>query len=170
LDPIQGPIPYTYKLNWLKQRIQKYFKVSQDVLDQPASAVKLDRFRSVDSQPKGTIYGNPQHAQSAQHPSQQAHTGGNISTLTTIKGPDVQSDAMAAMQSFRLLDKGHREVISLDYINSQDIVLGAYATEEQGAANAATRSQRMQPVDKVLERARGGAVPKQKTVPVPSVR
>jgi hypothetical protein len=63
-----------------------------------------------------------------------------VSTLTTIKGPDVQSDAMAAMRSFRLLDEGHGEVMSLDYIDGQDIVLGAYATEEQGAANAATRS------------------------------
>jgi hypothetical protein len=140
LDPIQGPIPYTYKLNWLKQRIQEYFEVSQDVLDQPASAVKPDRFRSVDSRPKGTMYGNLQHAQSAQRPSQQAHTGGNVSTLTTIEGPDVQSDAMAAMRSFRLLDEGYGEVMSLDYIDGRDIVLGAYATEEQGAANAATRS------------------------------
>ena len=44
------------------------------------------------------------------------------------------------MQNFRLLDSNYREVISLDYINRQDIVLGAYAEQEQGAVNAATRS------------------------------
>ena len=172
LDPVKGPMPPTYRLNWLKQRIQEYFEVSQDVLDQPASAVKPDRFRGVDSRPRGTTYGNSQNAQSTQRSSQPARTDGTVSTLTTMEGPDAQSDALAAMQNFRLLDSDHGEVMSLDYIDGRDIVLGAYAEQEQGAVNAATRSQKAQaqPVDKVLERARNGTVQKQKTVPVPCMR
>ena len=48
----------------------------------------------------------------------------------------------------------------------------AYAEQEQGAVNTATRSQKAQAqlVDKVLERARNRTVQKQKTVPVLSMR
>ena len=50
-------------------------------------------------------------------------------------------------------------------------MLEAYTEQEQGAVNAATRSQKAQAqlVDKVLERARNRTVLKQKTIPMLSM-
>ena len=129
LGQISGNPPPTLQLQWLKGKVQEFFEVSADVLDQPASAVKQEKFKG-DSRPQHwrRVNGPGPYQRGADSNS------GNANALTGSQygqGKDPRVD-WESFQQHRILKRGDSDdfctldgcddLTKLDAINEHSIV------------------------------------------------
>jgi hypothetical protein len=154
LGEIIGSMPPTLVLHWLRSKVRDFFEVTDDMMDQPASACKPEKFEGVDSRP---MYGRVPNQPLTSTPVQSGQ--GNTATNGSIQRPTQPPEvALAEFVGERILRGDDAlEVITLNEIDSRDIVLA-----RSGYAHAATRGKRVNnpPVDEVLDRVRRGQVQK----------
>ncbi|KAF1944175.1 hypothetical protein EJ02DRAFT_482425 [Clathrospora elynae] len=151
---IKGPVPYRNQLHWLKEKIWNFFEVTNDMLDQPASSMKAEMFDRMDS--RGRAQGNSGNQvdfrPSASKPSGQGNT---VTIKQRRAGSPAPKVELAEFQERCMFPSHNPEpLISLDYINAQDIVLAKPSSGEvHSMAFATTRLQEKsnQNTDKVLE-------------------
>jgi hypothetical protein len=145
----------------LQEKIQNFFKVTNNIIDQPASAVKPELFDRIDSQPQYQGSNNrpsASHQIAADHPRQ-----GNTVTIKRRghidRTPEVKLEEFQINQM--LTYDNTAEIIALDYINAQDIVIGR-PDLSSSTVQAVTRNQEKssQRTNKVLDQVRQGQIRK----------
>ena len=121
LGEIVGSYPNSFQLDWVKAKVRDYFEVTDDVLDQPASAVKPELFKGTDSRPSHRGNGRPSWNQAGQ--------GTGTNTVTTTSNEEHYKDIIAELAEFqdrRILQPGSEDAfISLDKVDGDSIMLGA---------------------------------------------
>jgi hypothetical protein len=168
IEPIRGPIAQPGEtLTWLKNKLREFYNVTDDMLRQPASAVKPDLFEGIDSRPPWykKEYSN--------YPRAPTTSGQNTNTVSLGNQAETSHTANQDYEHF----KNHhilrpsdepQEMISLDYVDSQSIVLGAEdsagfsvssAMRGRGQGRGKPRGS-MGRADRVLERVRDSEVRK----------
>jgi hypothetical protein len=152
----------------LRSKIRDFFKVTNNVLNTPASQCKPEKFNGHDSQP-GLVQ-RPNRG-GYQPPTPPNPGQGNTITIKRAGPKDPAADIdLAEFQALRILDNDEaaEEVIALDYINRRDIILSRGSEANAiGAAGAAMRASNRdkQPTNRVLEQVRQSQVQKKRGRP-----
>jgi hypothetical protein len=161
LGRVSGVVPNDLRLHWLQEKIRNFFEVTNDMMDQPASAVKPELFDGIDSRPQyrgGNNRPSASHQIAADHPGQ-----GNTVTIKRRghmdRTPEVE---LEEFQMNRMLTYDNTaEIMALDYIDARDIVMGR-PDLSSSTVQAVTRNQEKssQRTDKVLDQVRQGQIRK----------
>jgi hypothetical protein len=132
LDEIKERCPPTYQLDWVKAKIREFFNVTDDVMDQPASQVRPEKFKG-DSRdrrysPRGS---DPAYQKSANMITQHGYSMG-------------EGNLMGDFQHFQgaLMRPGSEDdFTTLDEIDTRSIILNAHVDGGRDTleANAASR-------------------------------